>query len=418
MKTLLLSPLLILALPLAAEAQVGCFQPDNLDGGCCLQVGVNLPALPAFSLPGSAIAWDTCSLAGEVCANLSLQAPQPNGICGQLQAPLRLQDCQGNTLLQGQAVLDYARTWVEQGVVPTPAGPANVDFQVYRFLVKVDLASPVAAVLPSIAVPADLTLNPTAFYYGYVDYARVCQTGQFKQALMLFHGSDFLIHYPGISSGVGGANPIRSHALVAPDTAVQPFIPAPSVVAAGVFSEDSVRTIGTPAVPACRTEEDLFAGGTYLPLAFGCINPPALGPIQTAAIAMQGQSNCGSAFQSLNLFGLTPWFETISNSIGQWVGVGEYPGPERVRADEGLFQYRDGCQAGGPGNGVSLEIFYGAETLAGFPAQLIEPGPVVTPALHFVDLVSNWRRPAGAPLMLPAIGKVMQSFHLISANPL
>lgn len=418
MRSLLLTSVLSLTFTSAAWAQGGCFIPDNLDGACCAQVGVNLPVLPPFSLPGSAIAWDTCNLAGEVCANLSLQAPQPSGVCGQLQATLRLQDCQGNTLLQGQALLDYARTWIEQGVVPTPAGPANVDFQVYRFLVKVDLASPLAAVQPSIAVPADLTLNPTAFYYGYVDYARVCQTGQFKQALMLFHGSDFLIHYPGISSGVGGANPLRSHALVAPDTALQPFIPAPSVVAAGVFAEDSVRSVGNPAAPACRTEEDLFAGGTYQPLAFGCINPPALGPIQTAAIAMQGQSNCGSGFQSLNLFGLTPWFETISNSIGQWVGLGEYPGPERVRADEGLFQYRDGCQAAGPGAGISLEIFYGAETLGGFPSQLVEPGAVVVPVGHFVDLVSNWRRPAGAPLMLPAIGKVMQSFHVISANPL
>ena len=67
---------------------------------------------------------------------------------------------------------------------------------------------------------------------------------------------------------------------------------------------------------------------------------------------------------------------------------------------------------------MSPEIFNGAATLGGFPSKLIEPGPVVTPVGHFVDLASNRRRPVGAPLTLPAIGKVMQSFHVISANPL
>jgi hypothetical protein len=424
MRSLLLTSVLSLTLTSAAWAQGACFIPDNLDGACCAQVGVNLPALPAFSLPGTAIAWDTCALAGQACTTIALQAPANTPVCGQFQAPLRVQDCAGVTLLQGQATLDYARTWIEQGNVATPQGPQPVDFQVYRFLIKVDLATqPGVPVLPSLTVPSDLLLNATSFYYGYVDYARVCQTGAFQFSIVLFHASDFMINFPGISSGVGGANPVRSHALVAPDTAANPFAPVPFVVMPGVVSEDSVRTIGNPNQPgaaaACRTEEDLFAGGAYNPLAFGCLNPPVLGPIQTAVINMTGNSNCGSGFQSLNLFGITPWIETVSTSIGNWTTAINYPGPERVRADEGLFAYRDGCLAGGggPGNGQSLEIFYGAETLGGFPSQLIEPGGVVVPVTRFVDLASNWRRPAGAPLMLPAIGKVMNSFHIISTNP-
>jgi hypothetical protein len=425
MQSLLLTSVLSLSLTAAAFGQIGCFVPDNLDGPCCAQIGVNLPPLPAFTLPGTSIAWDACALAGQVCSSISLQAPAPTPVCGQFSANLRVQDCAGATLLQGQAVLDYARTWVEQGNVATPQGPAPVDFQVYRFLLKVDLLPQAGVpVVPSVTVPSDLLLNNSAFYYGYVDYARVCQTGSFQQSIVLFHASDFLINFPGISSGVAGANPIRSHALVAPDTAANPFVPAAFAVVNGVVNEDSVRTIGNPNMPgapaSCRTEEDLFAGGSYIPIAFGCMSPPMLGPVQTAVIQMTGNSNCGSAFQSLNLFGITPWIETVSTSIGNWTTGVNYPGPERVRADEGLFSYRDGCLAGGPGagNGQSLEIFYGAETLGGFPSQLVEPGGVIIPVNRFVDLASNWRRPAGTPLMLPAIGKVMNSFHIISTNPL
>jgi hypothetical protein len=106
----------------------------------------------------------------------------------------------------------------------------------------------------------------------------------------------------------------------------------------------------------------------------------------------------------------------ISSSIGAWTTNNEYPGPERVRANEGLFVYRDGCQLGTTGF-QAFEIFYGAETRGGFTATIQSGSTPAVSVVNFLDMVSNWRRPAGTPLMLPAIGRVMNSYHVISLNP-
>jgi hypothetical protein len=408
----------------AAQAQItACFAPDNLAGPCCTPTGANLPAFPPISLPASAIAWNSCALAGTACATLDLSPPLPGVVCGQFGVQIRVNDCLGNTHLVGKGILDYARTWIETGnisVAPTvPPLPAN--YQVWRFLIKLDLQANPSPVAPSgLLFPADLAINNTVFYYGHVDYALDCNTGQFKTSVVLFHGADWLINFPGISSNNAGANPTRSYALVAPNTPINPFVPALSLITPAPVAFESVRAIGNinqPGTPAlCNSEENL-AQGFYNPLAFGCLNPPALGPVNSAAVQLQGASQCGSNFQSINLFGTVPWLELISTSLGSWTTGNDYPGPEAVRADEGLFAYRDACQAGTVGNGQALEIFYGTESQGGFGAFLVDPTGVLVGHKNFIDLVSNWRRPVGTPLMLPAIGRVMQSYHLISVNP-
>ena len=419
---LALGALLLGTLPVAAQDP--CFTPDMFAGPCCDEIDPNLPQLAPFTVQGTGICWDGCALAGEECTLVAVDAPVATDVCGQYDVTVSIQSCSGAQLLKGVGRMDYARTWTEQGTAPGPDGPIEADYQVWRYLLKIDFESTEeGGPQPSCTVPADLVVNDTVFYYGYVDYAKVCQTGQFEHALMLFHGCDWLINNQLLSSNQGGANPIRSHAIVAPDTQLIPFQPLDFFVAAAPTDFDAVRTIGdlaNPGGPAgCNAEEDLLPNGTYNPLAYGCLCPPSAGPTQVAVIDMVGQSDCGSAFQSLNLFGVTPWFETVSMSIGEWTTGNDYPGPERVRADEGLFLYRDGCEAaaGAANGGQAFEIFYGAETVGGFAAYLREPFGVQVFAQHFVDLVSNWRRPAGSPLVLPAIGSVMESFHLISTNP-
>lgn len=406
------------------SAQISlCNIPDNLTGPCCLPTQAILPAFPPISLPASAICWSSCALAGSDCATLDLTPPIPTPICGQFDVQVRVTDCFGFVQLAGKGKLDYARTWEENGAItPTPTGPTlPANYQVWRFLIKVDMqATPGPVAAGPCTVPADLSINPTVFYYGYVDYALDCNTGIMRSSVAMFHAADWLINFPGISSGIAGANPTRSYALVAPQNPLNPFVPAANLIFPAGVQFESVRAIGNVLAPgvqaACNNEEEV-SQGTYAPLGFGCLNPPSLGPIQSAAVLINGASFCGSNFQSLNLFGTVPWIETISTSIGNWTTGQDYPGPEAVRADEGLFLYRDACLGGTVGGGQAFEIFYGAETQGGFGAFLVDPTGVLVGHKNFVDLVSNWRRPIGTPLVLPAIGRVMNSYHLISINP-
>jgi hypothetical protein len=410
-----------LLLTASAQAQGLCFGPDLLNGPCCAPTGVNLPPLPPINMQAAAICWTGCALSGQDCAQLSSSPPSPTAVCGQFNLSLTVSDCTSTPHMIGFGLMDYARTWREQGNTVNTAGTVvPTVYQVWRFMLKLDLFRVVpSSPAPACMVPNDLGLNPTVFYYGYVDYALDCSSGTIQNSLMLFHGSDWLINFPGISGNLSGANPLRSHALVGPDTGLTPFVAADFLIAPANPQFDSIRPIGNVNLPgtpaACNTEETLTAA-VYNPYGFGCLNPPSLGPIQSAAVLLNGGSACGSGFQTLNLFGTVPWLDMISTSIGSWTLNNNYPGPERVRANEGLFLYRDSCQFGTVG-WQAFEVFYGAETRGGFTALLpiaSGPGPIVA---NFLDMCSNWRNPAGTPLILPAIGRVMNSYHILSINP-
>ena len=88
--------------------------------------------------------------------------------------------------------------------------------QVWRFVVKADLS--LGGTGGGCSRPSCLPSHPTAFYYGYLDYAFDCATGQFDTVLVLFHNCDEFIHNPVFSSVPGVFNPGRTYAIVAPDT--------------------------------------------------------------------------------------------------------------------------------------------------------------------------------------------------------
>lgn len=411
-----------LLLAASAEAQGLCFGPDQLDGPCCFPTLVNLPNLTPINLQGTSICWTACALSGQDCITLNSSAPTPTPVCGQFQFNLIVGDCAGSAHLFGNGLLDYSRTWREQGnTIDATGAVVGTSYQVWRFLLKLDMSVvPGSTGAPACLIPNDLTVNPSVFYYGYVDYALDCSLGQLKSSLVLYHGSDWLINFPGISSNLGGANPLNSYALVAPVTSATPFVPVDFIIPPGVNQFDSMRAVGDvnlPGTPAPCNHEERASQGVYQPLGFGCMTPPSIGPLHAAAVNIDGASFCGSSYQALNLFGLVPWINMITTSIGAWTANNDYPGPERVRANEGLFLYRDSCEAFTVGGGQALEVFYGAETRGGFPATIPGSTGTLVSVFNFLDMCSNWRRPVGTPLVLPAIGRVMQSYHILSLNP-
>ena len=217
----------------APTAEAQCPTPDGLDAtSCCTPATANLPTFPAFSMPSAGICWQACMPQPKQCVIQDVGAPVPTTSCTQFTAPLSVLDCaSGATLMKGDLVLDYTRTWTE---TPIPGGPPA---QVWRFAAKVDMEGSGAT---SAACPVPTCANvagSTAFYYGYVDYSFDCLTGGWSQAVVLYHNCDRFVHNPTLSAVPGPFHPDRTYALVGPDTAANPFTPA-------IFLPGPATTIG------------------------------------------------------------------------------------------------------------------------------------------------------------------------------
>ncbi len=400
----------------AAKAQV-CFGPDSLDGDCCAITDVSLPNFPPLSMPSKGLCWDACLLDQETCVQVSFDPPHETNRCGLLSSDLQILACDGQVLMKGSALLSYTRTWSESGfAVAPPDNEAPHDLQVWRFVLRTDLATDALDPAQGCPVPNSLPDAGTAFFYGYVDYVRDCQTGQWAGATAMFHGCDWLMHRPGLSSKPGVFDPTTSYAIVGPHTAANPFVAGNFQVAFSPLLDEAMRSIPAPALSGmlapCRTEERI-AQGIYDPLAYACFCPldPALN--QAAVIRMQGQSQCQSSFQTLSVFGPTPWFHDVSHAIGGWTTDKSYPGQERVRVDEGLFLYRDACKVTPVNTGYSFDVFYGAETQGGYDRTSIGQPAGLPLSDRLVDLASNWSHPVGTPVTLPLLGEIFESDHLI-----
>ena len=389
------------ALATVASLSAQCLGPDNLTGPCCGPTVATLPPFPPISMPGEGLCWDGCNVSGQLCTKVDLAAPvQIN--CAQYSVDLKVSDCGGLGLLGGKLHLDYTRTWDEFPV------PGQL-LQVWRFVVKADLfkATPAAPPCPT---PTCLNVWPTAFYYGYVDYAFDCATGQWSSSLVLFHGCDKFQHDPLISDKPGAFHPTRSYALVAPTTGANPFVPAILPAPGGPVMSEAIRNAADPATLACTFEEPIGQGFTQ-PLGQACACPFAFVPPQVTARHMEASSLCGSSFRSINVFPNFPWFEVMTTSIGTWTTGANYPGPEAAWVDEGVFIHFEGCIATGPV--AYAEIKYGASTANGFPA-----GTAGLPLTKMTDMVDNYSIKIGNPITLPMVGSMRPTRHLLYTNPL
>jgi hypothetical protein len=387
-----------------AAASAQCLVPDNLNGPCCAPVVANLPVFPPVTLPGIGICWVNCTPT-QTCTQVTLGMPQQIA-CAQYSIPFEVRDCAGNLLLISKLHADYTRTWEEFPIAGAPP------IQVWRFTIKADMNAGPAPVPLGCPVPTCLGAHPSAFYYGYLDYAQTCQPGGgFEAAVALYHGCDKFQHDPLLSDKPGVFHPGTSYAVVAPSTPANPFIPALSPAPAGPVFAEALRNVPpTTAAATCIAEEPIVQGVVQF-LAQACACPFAFVPPQVTARHIQALTACNSSINSLNLFPAFPWFEVMSTSLGSWTTAASYPGPERIWADEGIFLHQDTCDTPGA---LTLfgEIKYGATTLGGYPAV-----DFAGQALNkFTDLVNNYAVKVGAPIVGPFVGSVYPSRHLAYLN--
>ncbi|MEM7310596.1 MAG: hypothetical protein AAF682_28225 [Planctomycetota bacterium] len=412
MKTTLVTALLTSTL-LAGAAGAQCFVPDGLSGPCWEPTDANLPDFPGAQLPGLNICWDACDPTAETCLQVNIDNPMQVS-CDQYIAELITFDCAGMPLLTGKVTLDYTRTWQEIGASP------NIQYQVWRFVAKVDLAQVIAGIDPGCPIPNSLGTYETAFYYGYMDFARNCFTGEWEHSLVLFHNCDAFQHQPGISSKPGVFDPGTTYAIVAPSTSANPFVPAAMPAPGGSMVAEAVRLSADPAIGGCVNEERI-SQGVIQPIGQGCMCPFALFPGQVTARHIEGIGSCptpigpGSSFRSLNVFPGFPWLENVTTSIGSWTTTSSYPGPEAAWVDEGVYLYDDSCATAAGTPSLFADLLYGASTSKGF--EILFDSTFGAPLTeNFTDLASNVSFPVGTPLPLPLVGDVKPTRHLIYTN--
>ena len=410
---LALSTLVLAVSGLAATPHAQCFQPDGLSGPCWEQTAADLPDFPDISCPGAAICWDGCNPQPQECLSWVIESPQQIA-CGRYQANIFLSGCfLPVVLLEGTLNMEYTRTWEEAS--PFVPGPA---YQVWRFAVKVDLKSSATGFSPC-AIPSCLPDQETAFYYGYIDYARNCVDGGFEIATVLFHNCDTFIHGP-FSSKAGSFHPARSYALVCPSTTDNPFEPAIRFAPSGPIVAEAVRNVPGPFSAACTFEERLN-GLAINALVSACACPFSFASPQVTARTLQGVGTCftlltgPSSFSSIDTLPVGfPWFHDITTSIGRWSAPTSYPGPEQAWVDEVVLLYEDGCNAAfGIDPSRFVEIHYGGSTSEGFQVISTGAGGLTQ---NFTDLANNLQIPVGGAIPSVLVGNVMSTEHLIYMN--
>ena len=413
-RTILTTLAAAVCLFLAPAARAQCIGPDGLSGPCCTPVTANLPLLPNAAMPGLGICWSSCAISSQTDLRVDWPAPA-NPTCAQYTTILTVSDVgSGVPILAGPMVLDYTRTWFEDN--PNTGAPV----QVWRFAAKADLSSLIpAGVTPPCPVPPCLPPfgpHPTAFYYGYVDYALDCTgTNPFRNVLVLYHGSDWLQHRAPISSRPGTFHPAGSYAIVAPHSSVNPFVPVATPAIGGPLIAEAVRKSSVPGA-TCVTEERI-ASGDLLPFVLGCMSPPSLASTQVTLSLYSGTGSCPdgsglpSSFSALSLGfpTLLPWPYLVTTALGSWSAIGSYPGPEHVWVDEGFFKYYDSCNST-----AYYEVQYGGSSGDGWP--VIPSTPADPPTQNFKDLADNYTAPVIGFHPLPLLGHIMTTDHLIYTN--
>jgi hypothetical protein len=399
---------LLCAGPRPASAQ--CFGPDGLDlGPCCGPVVPNLPAFPAASLPALGACWDRCTQGLQQTLKISWNTPaQP--ACTEYTTQLLVNDgTSGLAMLTGTMVLNYTRTWTE-------IDPTGNAVQVWRFAAKADLSWVPGGPVPNCVFPPCLAPagpHPTAFFYGYVDYAACNVAGGFENVLVLVHMPDRFIHQPGLSDKPGIHHPGQSYAIIAPHSALQPFLPGNAVAVGGPVLAEAMRNVNVPGIPpgVCLAEDHVQ--GNMTKLGAGCLANIANTPKQHTLRQFNGQAQCVNtagvpgAWASLNInFPALPWFHMVTTSVGTWTNGNVYPGKESAWVDEGLFVHQDAC------TGDFFEMKYGGTTKDGWTA-ILNTGLTVR---NFTDLADNYSAPITGPFPLPILGSVRPTEHLLYVN--
>jgi hypothetical protein len=383
----------------SATAAAQCFVPDGLNGPCCAPAVSNLPALPAYTMPGLAVCFHQCQVMSTPCIKWDFGVPSPTS-CDGFKVDVKVIDCSsGFTRLFGTVVLDYTRTWMEQST----SGP----IQVWRFAAKVDMAANVAIPPDPCITPPSALAFPQIFYYGYIDYAFDCTSGTWEMATVLAHQCDWLIHgTTGFSSTPGIHHPARFYALVGPDTPGNPFVPVQIQAPFGGLAGEATRETATPGT-VCNAEEPLQ--GAISPLFQACLCAPAMQPPRAMMRRLVTSGQCGTQVASIDTLPMgLPWPHLVTTSIGTWTTMASFPGPEAVWLDEGPVLHAAGCPDATGVTPVHADVMYGVTTAKGYPAV-----PGTPPHSAMTDLASNWSWTLGTPITIPMYGNVMPTRRLV-----
>ncbi|MFO0985570.1 MAG: hypothetical protein U1E76_28190 [Planctomycetota bacterium] len=224
-------------------------------------------------------------------------------------------------------------------------------------------------------------------FTGYLDYAMDCATSAFSHAWMLSHVCDFLDHDPAFPRG-GVFHPDRAYTFLGPAAG---FVPGPlQPVEFGALTFEALRRTDVPPVgavgPVNCVYEELVVTGSIDPLQQFCLCSPAGATPQWAQANLLAGGGCGTKVQTI------PGTESfLSMGIGSWTSPTQYPGPEALRWNYGLYDTLDIC-VGFP----NREVFFGVTTFKGFPAfQIIAGGVGAALPPTFVDQGNSKRFPGG-----------------------
>ena len=412
----------VLTLAAVSHAQL-CPGPDGFTGPCWAPVQPNLPQFPPFATESSTICWTNCVVNGQNSGRIQVQTPIRSP-AGQYTTMITWSDPGGIPMVAGLAVMDYTRTWFETDV-------AGVNHQVWRFALKADLSNVAPAGTP-IGCPPGMIPDcvapgafQTAFYYGYADWALDCGTGVWSNSLVLFHNCDRYTHDPAFSSRPGVFHPLDSFAIVAPDGAVNTFVPAFLPAPGGPMVAEAVRNVPVGLPWPTAIAEEFLTSGFIQPIFNLCVCFPAFppAPAQVTLRLFAGAGSCPdptgqvSSFQCIDT---TPyggsWFNMHTTSIGRWTSPFVYPGQEFAWVDECVSGYHDSCSVvdGTSPTGNFLEWFYGGSTSDGWIAFPADPVTPITQ--NFTDLAGNFALPLPGPAIPPFIGNIFPTRHLIYVN--
>ncbi|MEQ8766064.1 MAG: hypothetical protein RL885_19255 [Planctomycetota bacterium] len=400
----------------SAEAQLLCHGPDNLQGPCCTVTNVNLPdPLPTPpTLPALGICWTACQ-PSETPTQVRMGGFTKIA-CGVYSVALTVDGAfVGLSIMRGELRLDYTRTWSERN-------DQMQELQCWRFMAKANLFRIQGP--DAIGCPVPGGDEESFFYYGYIDLALNCATGEFEWAICLFHSCDVFIHNPSTSSVPGVFHPQESYAIVAPVTPENPFVAQPLTPFSGPILGGGVRNSTSKGLLShlCVTEEPMIGSPldrmrlTNLGQDCACPKSTSL-PLQYTYQSFAALSACGTVFVSFKPAGSLPWNHLVTASIGTWTGTGPgtpYPGPEAVWATEGPFKTKTSCSARrGTLSLILAEGAYGALTQGGFPVTPDADRPWQSDRM--LDLATNFSGLLSA-LKGPYNGSIQGTTRLIYAN--
>lgn len=388
----------------SALGQTICTGPDGLAsaGACCQLVSPNLPNFGAVTLPGLGICYVGCNVGATNLLKIDISPPSLIQ-CQEYVSLLSVIDVgSGAVVMSGKLHLAYTRTWDE-------IDPAGSVHQVWRFAAKADLSA-VAGSPPVCPEPRCLPpfgTQPTAFFYGYMDYTSLCGTILSENALVLMHQCDFFIHKAAFSSRPGVFHPNESYAIVAPHTTVQPFIPSMNPAPQGPMFLGGTREFMNLPGGVCFSTNPLQSGQINN-LGGACLCIPSAFPKQHRFRTFQGSLQCPnsagtpSTFAAITVsFPTLPWFNLVTTNVGRWSNPNVFPGQEQAWVEEGLFLQDEGC------SGQWVSIQYGGTTRLGW--QILNPLPVNS----MTDLADNYTAPVAGPYTFPIFGNILNTDRVI-----